>query len=436
MKDERPLTFPNLINLTNLQPSTFNPQPSTLRPMFQSILFTNEPLSVSEVTERVKALLESDDELADLRVAGEISNLAKPASGHIYFTLKDDRSQIRCVMWRSTVARLRRLPNNGDAVVARGRIGVYERDGIYQLYADSLAEAGVGDLFQEFERLKAMLEAEGLFDPARKRALPSFPRVLGVVTSPTGAAFQDILNVLGRRYPLVEVVLAPTLVQGAEAPPQIARAIRALNDPMLGCDIILVARGGGSLEELWAFNDEQVVRAIVASRVPVVTGVGHEVDFTLADFAADLRAPTPSAAAEIITPDVEDLRQTVDGLTATLHEAMLERIEVARADLDVARRALRMVSPISQLVRSRERVGELRLRLGATLASQIGLWQARVAGLQGRLDAVSPEATLARGYAIVQRRRDGAVVRSVNDVTTGDELAVRVTDGEFGARAT
>ena len=402
--------------------------------MFQSLLFTNEPLSVSDVTARIKALLEEDDELADVRVAGEISNLSRPASGHLYFTLKDEGAQIRCVMWRSAAVRLRRLPANGDAVVARGRISVYERDGQYQLYADSLVASGVGDLYQEFERLKAKLDAEGLFDAARKRALPAFPRVLGVVTSPTGAAFQDILNVLRRRWPLIEVALAPTLVQGEEAPPQIVRAIRALNDPAQGCDVILVARGGGSLEELWAFNDEQVARAIAGSRAPVVTGIGHEVDFTLADFAADVRAPTPSAAAEIITPDIVELRQSVDALSAMLDEAMQARIDAARADLETLRRALRMLSPLGQLTRSRERVAELRLRCDAALAGRLVLWRAQLDGLRGRLESVSPTATLARGYAIVQRDRDGAVVRSVGDVAAGDALTVRVADGAFGAQ--
>ena len=404
--------------------------------MFQSLLFTNEPLSVSEVTERIKALLEEDEELADVRVAGEISNLSRPASGHVYFTLKDAGAQIRCVMWRSAVLRLRRLPVNGDAVVARGHVSVYERDGQYQLYVDSLAASGLGGLYQEFERLKAKLEAEGLFDAARKRPLPAFPRVLGVVTSPTGAAFQDILNVLRRRFPLIEVALAPTLVQGDEAPPQIARAIELLNNPALRCDVILVARGGGSLEELWAFNDERVARAIAGSRVPMVSGVGHEVDFTLADFAADVRAPTPSAAAEIITPDIVELRQSVDALSAALDEAMQARIDAARADLETLRRALRMLSPLGQLTRSRERVAELRLRVDAALAGRLGLWRAQLDGLRGRLEAVSPQATLARGYAIVQCDRDGAVVRSVNDVAAGDALTVRVADGAFGAQAT
>ena len=403
--------------------------------MFQSILFTNEPLTVSEITARVKALLEEDADLANVRVSGEISNLARPPSGHLYFTLKDAGAQLKCVMWRSSVPRLRQAPANGDAVVAHGRIGVYERDGAYQLYVDSLVASGVGDLYLEFERLKARLEAEGLFDPARKRALPPFPRRLGVVTSPTGAAFQDIQNVLRRRYPLVEVVLAPTLVQGEEAPGQIVAAIQALNrePPGSAVDVILVARGGGSLEELWAFNDERVVRAIATSRAPVVTGVGHETDFTLADFAADVRAPTPSAAAEIITPDVAELRQTVDALAAELTQTMEDRIAAARTELDALRRALRALSPVSQIARTQERTADLRSRLESAFAARLGVWREQVRGLRGRLDAVGPQATLERGYAIVRRERDGAVVRSTRDAAPGDALAVRVADGEFGA---
>jgi exodeoxyribonuclease VII large subunit len=403
---------------------------------FQSILQPDEPLSVSEVTARVKDLLESDDELADLRVAGEISNLSRPASGHLYFTLKDATSQIKCAMWRSSVVRLRGYaPQNGDAVIARGRIGVYERDGVYQLYVEALARQGAGDLYAEFERLKLKLQAEGLFDPERKRELPAFPRVLGVVTSPTAAAFQDILNVLRRRFPLIEVVLSPTLVQGEDAPQQIVRAIERLN-AQGACDVILVARGGGSIEELWAFNDEHVARAIAASRLPVVSGVGHEIDFTLADFAADVRAPTPSAAAEIITPDINDLRLQVDGMSAVLDAAAQSRIADARRELELARRALRLLSPVSQVLLRREQVVELRARLEAASVRALSVARLRLDGLQAKLAALGPEATLARGYAIVQRageRANGPVVRSVRDVKTGEAISVRVTDGTFGA---
>ncbi len=415
---------------------------------FQSILpiQSNEPLSVSQVTARVKDLIEGDDELADVRIAGEISNLARPASGHLYFTLKDAGSQIKCAMWKGQAVRMRYAPKNGDAVIARGRVGVYERDGAYQLYVDAMTPSGVGDLYAELERLKQALAAEGLFDEARKRPLPALPQILGVVTSPSTAAFQDILNVLRRRYPLIEVILSPTLVQGADAPAQIVRAIESLNalpsrsdgGGWGGADVILVARGGGSIEELWAFNDERVVRAIAASQIPVVTGVGHEIDFTLADFAADVRAPTPSAAAEIITPDISDLRMNVDGLSALLTQAMQSQVIEARSNLISLQRALRLLSPASLVAQSALRVQELGSRLRSSVLASIGLERANVRGLQGRLEAVSPLATLQRGYAIVSRKADdgahGELVRSVSDVAMGEELLIRVSDGEFEAK--
>ncbi|MBO9344219.1 MAG: exodeoxyribonuclease VII large subunit [Chloroflexi bacterium] len=400
---------------------------------FQSLLRTPEPLSVSEVTARVKEVIACDDLLADVRVAGEVSNLSRPASGHLYFTLKDEGAQLRCVMWRSYAARLSRLPRNGDAVIARGRIDVYERDGVYQLYVEALVGQGIGDLNAEFERLKQKLQAEGLFDAARKRPLPRFPRALGIVTSPTGAALQDILNVLRRRYPLLEVYLSPTLVQGEDAPEQIVRAIQRLNDAGC-CDVILVARGGGSLEELWAFNDERVVRAIAASPTPVVSGIGHEIDYTLADFAADVRAPTPSAAAEIITPDINDLRLQVDAMSLTLTETMRTRLTRARASLSTLQRALRLLSPFNQLARQRERLDEARTRLAAALAHRLAVLRLRLDGLRARLEGVGPLATLARGYAIV-RDADGRIVRSVRAVQRGARLQITVADGSFDAQA-
>ncbi len=400
---------------------------------FQSLLRTPEPLSVSEVTARVKEVIACDDLLADVRVAGEVSNLSRPASGHLYFTLKDEGAQLRCVMWRSYAARLSRLPRNGDAVIARGRIDVYERDGIYQLYVEALVGQGIGDLNAEFERLKQKLQAEGLFDAARKRPLPRFPRALGIVTSPTGAALQDILNVLRRRYPLLEVYLSPTLVQGEDAPEQIVRAIQRLNDAGC-CDVILVARGGGSVEELWAFNDERVVRAIAASPTPVVSGIGHEIDYTLADFAADVRAPTPSAAAEIITPDINDLRLQVDAMSLTLTETMRARLTRAKAGLSTLQRTLRLLSPFNQLARQRERLDEARARLAAALAHRLAVLRLRLDGLRARLEGVGPLATLARGYAIV-RDADGRTVRSVRAVQRGARLQITVADGSFDAQA-
>jgi exodeoxyribonuclease VII large subunit len=401
----------------------------TFYPIWQSA----EPLSVSEVTARVKEALACDDLLADVRVAGEVSNLSRPSSGHVYFTLKDAEAQLRCVMWRSYAARLSRLPRNGDAVIARGRIDVYERDGVYQLYVEALVGQGIGDLNAEFERLKQKLQAEGLFDPARKRPLPRFPRALGIVTSPTGAALQDILNVLRRRYPLLTVYLAPTLVQGEEAPDQIVQAIQRLND-LECCDVILVARGGGSLEELWAFNDERVVRAIAASRVPVVSGIGHEIDYTLADFAADVRAPTPSAAAEIITPDINDLRLQVDGMSVALTDMMKARLAEASARLRALERALRLLSPVSQVARQQERLRAARARLASAYVHRLALLRLRLDALRARLESAGPAATLARGYAIV-RDAEGRTVRSAGAVRGGERLQVTMADGSFDVQA-
>jgi exodeoxyribonuclease VII large subunit len=296
----------------------------------------------------------------------------------------------------------------------------------------------VGSLYLEYERLKAQLEAEGLFAPERKRSLPDFPSCIGIVTSPTAAALRDILNVLGRRYPLAEVLLAPTQVQGDAAPPQIVAALKALNErPEAGAvDVIIVARGGGSLEDLWAFNDERVARAVAASRVPVICGVGHETDFSLADFAADVRAPTPSAAAELVAPDWADLRIQVAGLSAALATAMQGVVEAQRWRLTEQTQALRHLSPAVRLAQARQRVDDLVGRAEAAMRHDLALRREQLGGLSGRLSGVSPAGTLERGYAIVRHAGTdgaGAVVRSVGQVAPGDALNVRVTDGAFEA---
>jgi exodeoxyribonuclease VII large subunit len=290
----------------------------------------------------------------------------------------------------------------------------------------------LGDLHARFEQLRDQLKAEGLFDVERKRPLPAFPRVLGVVTSPQAAALRDVLNVLGRRYPLIQVLLAPTLVQGEQAPPQIVAALQTLNvrDDV---DLILVVRGGGSLEELWAFNDERVARAIVASRHPVVSGVGHETDFTIADFVADLRAPTPSAAAELAVPDQTELRQGIDARVRRLHGAMEHELGLGHRTLELQRLALRRLSPQARVDTGRQQVDDLTRRAGRTLSQHLLLRRSGLAGLEARLEALGPVATLVRGYAIVRREDTGSVVRSVDDVQAGDGLVIRVQDGEFDA---
>lgn len=392
----------------------------------------SEPYTVSQLTGYIRRLFEDDAELCDVWVEGEVSNFSRPSSGHCYFTLKDAGAQLGCVMWRSVANAQDYLPTDGDLVLAHGRVSVYEAGGRYQLYVDEIRPAGLGNLYLEFERLKARLEAEGLFAPERKRPLPRFPRCIGIVTSPTTAALRDILNILRRRYPLAEVLLSPTPVQGDDAPPQIVAALEALN-ARDDVDVIIVARGGGSLEELWAFNDERVARAIAASRVPVVCGVGHETDFSLADFAADVRAPTPSAAAELVVPDRAELRAQVIGLAAALIAALHSAIETRRWRLAEQVRALKHLSPMAQLAQARQRVDDLLGRAESAVRHNLLLRRERLGGLAGRLAGVSPLGTLERGYAIVRRRDTGVVVQSVTQVAPGDALGVRVADGEFEA---
>ena len=394
----------------------------------------SEPYTISQLTAHISRLIDDDPALGDLWVEGEISNFSRASSGHCYFTLKDAGSQIGCVMWRSVAERQRYLPTGGDLVRVHGRVGVYEAGGRYQLYVDKIQPAGVGNLYLEFEQLKARLEADGLFDPQRKRPLPRFPRCIGVVTSPTAAALRDILNVLSRRYPLASVLLSPTQVQGDAAPPQIVAALGALNEQN-DVDVIIVARGGGSLEDLWAFNDEQVARAVAASRIPIICGVGHETDFSLADFAADARAPTPSAAAELVAPDCAELRAQTMGQAAALTTVLQGAIEERRWHLAEQSRALKHLSPTVQLVQSRQRVDDLLGRAGAAARHNLTLRRERVGGLAGRLVGVSPLGTLERGYAVVRRQETGTVVQSVTQVAAGDALAVRVADGEFEAEA-
>jgi exodeoxyribonuclease VII large subunit len=393
----------------------------------------DQPYSVSEVTGRIRTLLEQETEFQDLWVEGEISNFHRASSGHIYFTLKDAGAQLGAVIWRSQARQLNYMPQEGDQAVAHGHIGLYEQGGRYQIYVDALQPAGRGSLYQEYERLKAKLEAEGLFDRARKRALPPFPACLGVVTSPTSAAFQDVLNVLRRRYPLVRVLLAPTLVQGERAPAQIVRALDYLN-ARDDVDLILVVRGGGSIEDLWAFNDERVARSIAASRIPVVSGVGHETDVTLADFAADRRAPTPSAAAEVATPDARELGAALDQVDTRLRQAMTQQLATRREQLTMLERTLRYLSPRAKIADARQRTDDITVRLDAAARRQITWQRQRVEGLTARLASVSPESVLRRGYAIIRERETGAVLISAGQAEVGLGLSLQFHDGELPAR--
>jgi exodeoxyribonuclease VII large subunit len=389
---------------------------------------------VSELTLYIKDLLELDPDLGDVRVRGEISNFTRAASGHLYFTLKDAEAAISCVMWRSDAQRLRWQPEHGAAALARGRISVYPPRGNYQLYVDDLQRAGSGDLHALFEELRDRLGAEGLFDQERKRPLPQFPRAVGIVTSPQAAALRDVLNVLQRRYPLVRVLLSPSMVQGDGAPAQIVDALQTL-DAHDDVDLILLVRGGGSLEDLWAFNDERVARAIVACRHPVVSGVGHQTDFTITDFVADLRAPTPSAAAELAVPDRAELQQQLAAARDLLAGGMERRLAQARQVLQGHRRSLQRLSPRTRVDTHRQQVDDLLRRASRALAYGLGLRRSGLEALQARLVALSPQATLERGYAIVRLVEGGEVVRSTGQVSAGAALAIRVQDGEFGAIA-
>ena len=396
-------------------------------PPFQSLLW-----SVTDLTRYIRGLFEGDDLLQDVWVQGEVSNLSRPSSGHVYFTLKDASATLRCVMWRSIAQRQLSLPRDGDAVQVHGSLNVYEAGGQYQLYVDLIRPVGEGALYQEFLRLKDHLEAEGLFDPSRKRPIPAWPRRIGVVTSPSGAALRDILNTLRRRFPLAEVVIAPTPVQGSEAPAGIVAALEAINRLVLP-DVILLARGGGSIEDLWAFNVEQVARAIVASPVPVICGVGHETDFTIADFASDLRAPTPTAAAELATPDRMDLLDSLSAIQTRLERTIQASLNNLRWSLDTLERRLQQRSPRWMIASGRQRLDDLLHRVAINLDHSLALHKVRIQGLEQSLSALNPSAILERGYAVVSHQ-DGRIVRQVNQVASDDLLTVRVSDGKFSAR--
>lgn len=388
--------------------------------------------TVSELTRYIRQMFESDPLLRDIWVQGEISNLSRPNSGHLYFTIKDKQSALKVVMWRSQAQRLRTQIQDGMSVEIHGSMGVYETGGTYQLYADLIRPVGQGALFRQFILLKEKLEAEGLFDPERKRTIPPFPKKIGVVTSPSGAALRDILQTLQRRYPLVEVILAPTAVQGEEAPPGIIAAIRALNS-YAQPDVIILARGGGSIEDLWAFNDEEVARAVAASQAPVISGIGHETDFTIADFVSDLRAPTPTAAAEHAVPNRLDLSITVNEMHQRLQRASHNLLSRCRENLLNQNRRLALRSPQSRLLSDRQRVDEWLHRCSQSVNNQIRLSRILINGLVNNLDNLNPRAVLKRGYAIVWRE-DGSLLRNAKQVYVDEQLKVQMNDGDFPAR--
>jgi exodeoxyribonuclease VII large subunit len=397
----------------------------------QPTLFSTQQWTVSKLTFYIRKLLEENEALQDVWVQGEISNLSRPASGHVYFTLKDSNAALKCVMWKTSAARMRLPLQDGMEVEVHGKIGVYEISGQYQLYADQIRPVGEGALYQAFMRLKSMLEMEGLFAPERKRPIPMLPNRIGIVTSATGAALRDMLNTLRRRLPTVEVLLASSPVQGIEAPPAIVKAIQSLN--LQSPDVMILARGGGSIEDLWAFNDERVVRAVASSQVPVICGVGHETDFTLSDFAADLRAPTPTAAAELATQiTLLDLLAQLESYRNRLASATLSFLSEQRSILSSLTAALRYASPDRKIQSEHQRVDELSRRMYLSVMYRVQLQSMHVKGMTRRLGALSPLAVLARGYAVVTRKEDGRVVSRV--AQAGNEMRVRVSDGEIEVR--
>ena len=388
-------------------------------------------LAVGQINEYIKGRLDNDPGLRNIAIRGELSNYKIYPSGHHYFTIKDNTGAMKCVMFKSSAQRLRFRPENGMQVIAMGSVTVYVRDGVYQLYCTGLVLDGVGDLYAAFEQLKNKLAAQGLFDPAHKKPLPKSPGTIGIVTSAAGAAVHDMLRILRKRYPLTQLKLLPVRVQGAEAPAEIAGAIYYANPHRLA-DLLIVGRGGGSMEDLWCFNDEMVARAIYDSKIPVISAVGHEPDVTISDFVADLRAATPSNAAELAVPDQDALRQTLDELQNAMAVAM--QAKIARAGERLTNLSGRPVlkSPMASFEGRRKALELLHNRLIAAQSGTVAKNRQRFVAQVSKLDAMSPLKVLTRGYAMVAKE-DGQIVRSVSDVKPKDPIAVRVSDGTIVA---
>ena len=386
-----------------------------------------EPVSVSELNARIKGLIESDPMLGSVYVRGELSNYKVYPSGHHYFTLKDAESSLRCVMFRSAASKMRFRPESGMGVTAWGRVSVYPRDGAYQLYCEGMMPEGAGDLQAAYEQLKAKLQREGLFDSAHKKPIPRYPERIAVITSSAGAAVHDIIRVLRKRWPVAKVLLLPVRVQGVEAPPEIVGAIRYANRYRVA-DVIITGRGGGSIEDLWAFNDERVARAIYESELPVISAVGHEPDVTIADYVADLRAATPSNAAELVAPDVSELRDALRSAQARLDQAINRGISQRRSALtELASRRV-MQSPTGFIDQRRLELDSIRLRLDSAAAARLNRQRQEFARLAAKLDALSPLKVLGRGYSIAMDA-EGRAVREAAQLRAGDKLELRLSKG-------
>lgn len=384
-------------------------------------------LTVGQLNAYVKSVLDGDRNLNHVFVCAEISNFTNHyRTGHFYFSLKDETSVIRAVMFRSNAQRLKFLPQNGMRVIVRGQVSLYERDGQYQLYIDDMQPDGLGAFNLAFEQLKERLSKEGLFAPERKRPLPRYPMRIGIVTSPTGAAVRDIINILSRRFPLAQMILQPVQVQGEDAPGQIIEAIQLFNEKR-AADVLIVGRGGGSIEELWAFNDEGVARAVASSEIPVISAVGHETDYTICDFAADLRAPTPSAAAELCVPDWHAELERVETLRRSAGQLVRRRLEAEQQRLDTLILRAKFQEPTRLFESGRQMLTTLEQRLCKAAAERLLRENNRLAPLTGKLDALSPLKVLSRGYAIAYR--EDRPIRSISEVSAGDTVQLKWSDG-------
>lgn len=391
-------------------------------------------LSVGQINDYLKLKLDADPRLSNVAIRGELSNYKMYPSGHHYFTLKDETGALKCVMFKSSAMRLRFRPENGMKVIAMGSVTVYVRDGAYQLYCTGLLLDGVGDLYAAFEQLKEKLGQEGLFDPAQKKALPQYPGTIGIITSEAGAAVHDMLRILRKRYPLTKVRLLPVRVQGVEAPGEIAAAIQYANHWKLA-DLLIVGRGGGSIEDLWAFNDERVARAIYASEIPVISAVGHEPDVTISDFVADLRAATPSNAAELAVPDQDALRQNLDTMSEAMAIAMSRRLNAAWEKLTSLSNRPVLRSPLASYETKRKALELLEARLISAQNRNVSARRERFVAHVSKLDAMSPLKVLTRGYAVASDG-SGRIIRSAGQVRSGDPITVRVSDGIIQANVT
>ena len=387
-------------------------------------------LTVTELNNYVKKLLDNEPNLKNVFVTGEISNFKNHYSGHMYMTIKDEGGAIKAVMFSSYAARLKFVPENGMKVIILGSVSLYNKDGSYQLYITDMQPDGLGALNLAFEQLKEKLQNEGLFNSEHKKPLPEFPQRIGVMTAPDGAAVRDIFSVLKRRYPVAEVVFYPVAVQGASAAPEIARGIQLFNEKK-ACDVLIVGRGGGSLEDLWAFNEEIVARAIFASNIPVISAVGHETDFTIADFVADLRAPTPSAAAEVAVPDIFELKASLLGSKQHLAVLIKNKINAEREFLINTEKQLNLMSPANKILNSRTELVNINEKLVNAMLLKLNNEKSKISVLASKLNALSPLEVLSRGYAISYK--EASPVTSVKQVAAGDNIKVVVKDGELFA---